>query len=303
MPPTRSATTSSGIVDAPVARRRKRRPRRELIGRGAVWAALAIGAAVMLFPFVWMVSTACKPTDELLEHGLNLFPRRWACIENLRELFATTPRFGSYMVNTIIVTLIRTVGQFFLTTLAAYGFARYEFPFKRTLFVAALAILMVPAQAIVIPQFAIIRELGLFGTLAGIALPNVASAFSLFLFRQAFLQVPIECEEAAAIDGAGPLRILYTITVPMAKAAVAAFIIISVVASWNDFLWPLVVANNDDTRVLTVSISLIQSRSLFPSAPFNITMMASILSILPVFAVFMVFQRNFVEGLSGGVKG
>jgi len=268
-------------------RRQKRRRRSRTIGRGAAWLALAAGAAVTLFPFVWMISTACKPTEELLDHGLNLFPRRWVCIENLKELFATTPRFGRYMLNTTIVTIIRTIGQFFLTTLV----------------VVALAILMVPAQAIVIPQFAIIRELGLFGTIAGIALPNIASAFSLFLFRQAFLQVPIECEEAAAIDGAGPLRILYTITVPMAKAAVAAFVIISFVASWNDFLWPLVIANNEDARVLTVSISLIQSRNLFPSAPFNITMMASILSILPVLVVFMFLQRHFVEGLSGGVKG
>ncbi len=282
---------------------KKRRRPSATIGRGVAWIALAAGAVVMLFPFVWMISTACKPTEELLEHGLNLFPRRWVCLENLKELFATTPRFGRYMLNTTIVTILRTVGQFFLTTLAAYGFARYEFPFKRTLFVAALAILMVPAQAIVIPQFAIIRELGLFGTIAGIALPNIASAFSLFLFRQAFLQIPIECEEAAAIDGAGALRILYTITLPMAKAAVAAFIIISFVASWNDFLWPLVIANNDNARVLTVSISLIQSRNLFPSAPFNITMMASILSILPVLVVFMFLQRHFVEGLSGGVKG
>ncbi|MFV1969221.1 MAG: carbohydrate ABC transporter permease, partial [Pirellulaceae bacterium] len=211
-------------------RQKKRRRRSQTVGRAAAWTALAIGAAVMLFPFVWMVSTACKPTEELLEYGLNLFPKRWACVENLNELFATTPLFGRYMLNTAIVTVVRTVGQFFLTTLAAYGFARYEFPFKRTLFIAALAILMVPGQAIVIPQFAIIRQLGLFGTVAGIALPNIASAFSLFLFRQAFLQIPVEYEEAAAIDGAGPLRILYMITVPMAKAAVAAFIIISFIA-------------------------------------------------------------------------
>jgi len=272
-------------------------------GRAAAWLALVVGAAVMFFPFVWMISTACKPTDELLDYGLALFPSEWVCLENLEKLFSSTPLFGRFMLNTAIVTIGRTVGQFFLTTLAAYGFARYEFPFKRTLFAAAIAILMVPGQALVIPQFALIREMGLFGTLAGITLPNVASAFSLFLFRQAFLQIPVEYEEAASIDGAGPLRILYRITVPMAKAATAAFVIISILASWNDFFWPLVIANNNESRVLTVAISLINSRNLFPDAPFNITMMASLLSIIPVLIAFVALQRHFVEGLSGGVKG
>lgn len=279
-----------------------RRPSRR-VARALVWIALVLGAAVMFFPFVWMISTACKPTDELLDYGLALFPSEWVCIDNVRELFDSTPLFGRFMLNTAIVTVVRTVGQFFLTTLAAYGFARYEFPFKRTLFLAALAILMVPGQALVIPQFALIREMGLFGTVAGIALPNVASAFSLFLFRQAFLQIPIEYEEAASIEGAGPLRILYFITVPMAKAATAAFVIISILASWNDFFWPLVIANNNDARVVTVAISLINSRNLFPDAPFNITMVAALLSIIPVLIAFIALQRYFVEGLSGGVKG
>jgi len=301
---TRSRTTGFRRIDAPFQHRSgKPRSRSQKVGRVVAWIALLVGALVMIFPFVWMVSTACKPSNELLKYGVNLCPTRWACAENLQELLSTTPGFGRYMVNTTIVTIARTVGQFFLTTLAAYGFARYEFPFKRTLFIAALAILMVPGQAIIIPQFAIIRQLGLFGTVAGIALPNLASAFSLFLFRQAFLQIPIEYEESARMDGAGTLRILYTIVVPMARAAVAAFVIISVIASWNEFLWPLVIANNENSRVLTVAVASINSRQLYPSAPFNLTMMAAILSLLPVLVAFIALQRQLVEGLSGGLKG
>lgn len=265
---------------------------------------LLVGGLLMFFPFVWMVTTACKPVGELNVVDFRLLPQNWSCIDNLKELYEAQPEFGRYMGNTAIVTFFRVFGQFLLTTTAAYGFARYEFRFKKLLFGVLLAILMVPYQALVIPQFIVVRELGLFATLPGIFLPNVASAFSLFLFRQAFEQLPLEVEEAALIDGAGTLRTLYAVVVPMAQPAVIAFLILNVIAAWNDFFWPLVIANSPDTRVATVGISLLNSRNVASGGSENLVMMASVLSILPIIVVFVALQRRFVEGLaSSGLKG
>lgn len=264
---------------------------------------LLVGGLLMLFPFIWMAATACKPASELNQVGLHLLPEDWSCVDNLRALGEAQPEFARYMGNTAVVTVFRVAGQFLLTTLAAYGFARFEFPFKNVIFVTILAILMVPYQALVIPQFIVVRQLGLFATLPGIFLPNVASAFSLFLFRQAFSQVPIDMEEAAMVDGASTLRILYRVVLPVVRPAVNAFLILNIIAAWNDFLWPLVIANTPATRVVTVGISLLQSRTQSGN-PFNLVMLSSLISILPLVIAFLALQRRFIEGLAAqGVKG
>jgi multiple sugar transport system permease protein len=264
-------------------------------------AILAIGAVVMVLPFVWMISTACKPPTELNRLPLQLIPQELSCADNLNRLYRTSEDFNRYLLNTGLMTLGRTLGQLVTCSLAAYGFARFRFPGRDVIFALSLALLMVPFQAIVIPEFALVRGLGWRNTFAGLIVPGIFSAFAMFLLRQAFLQIPLEIEEAAMLDGANPLQILRRIVLPLSAPALAAFAVITVQAAWNDFLWPLVIANTPDTRVVTVGLSLLQGQR---DTPYNLLMMGTLLATMPMLIMFIVLQRYFIQGVvSAGVKG
>lgn len=254
-----------------------------------------VGALTMVLPFVWMVSTACKPSAELNTFPIQWFPRQPSCMENLTALYDQSPNFNRYLLNSAIVTLGRTVGQLVTCSLAAYGFARFRFPGRGVLFALCLGLLMVPFQAILIPEYILLSRLGWLNTLTAIIVPGTFSAFALFLLRQAFLQIPIELEESAQLDGANPLQVLWYITLPLSVPALAAFAVITIQAAWNDFLFPLVAANTPDTRVATIGISLLQGER---NTPWNILMMGSFLATLPMLLMFVVLQRYFIEGVS-----
>lgn len=264
------------------------------------YAILLAGALVMIMPFVWMTSTACKPDVELNKLPVRWVPDNPVCGTNLDKLYATSPNFNRYMLNSAIVTLGRTLGQLVTCSLAAYGFARFQFPGRNVIFALCLGLLMVPFQAILIPEYILIRELGWLDTFRALIIPGSFSAFALFLLRQAFLQIPLEIEEAATIDGANPLRVLWHVTLPMSVPALAAFAVITVQAAWNDFLYPLVVSSSPDTRVVTIGIALLQGER---RTPWNLLMMGSFLATVPMMALFLMLQRYFIAGISmGGVK-
>ncbi len=264
------------------------------------YAILLAGALVMIMPFVWMTSTACKPDVELNKLPVRWVPDNPVCGTNLDKLYATSPNFNRFMLNSAIVTLGRTLGQLVTCSLAAYGFARFQFPGRNVIFALCLGLLMVPFQAILIPEYILIRELGWLDTFRALIIPGSFSAFTLFLLRQAFLQIPLEIEEAATIDGANPLRVLWHVTLPMSVPALAAFAVITVQAAWNDFLYPLVVSSSPDTRVVTIGIALLQGER---RTPWNLLMMGSFLATVPMMALFLMLQRYFIAGISmGGVK-
>lgn len=264
------------------------------------YALLIAGAFVMVLPFLWMTSTACKPPVELTRVPVRWLPENPVCGENLTTLYDTSPRFNHYLLNSALVTLARTLGQLVTCSLAAYGFARFSFPGRNVIFALCLGLLMVPFQAILIPEYTLIRELGWLNSFRALIVPGVFSAFALFLLRQAFLQIPIEIEEAAIIDGANPLQVLRQITLPLSVPALAAFAVITIQEAWNDFLFPLVVANTPETRVVTIGIALLQGER---RTPWNLLMMGSLLATLPMLVMFLIFQRYFIAGISaGGVK-
>lgn len=264
------------------------------------YALLLAGVAVMIMPFVWMTSTACKPTVELNKVPVRWLPENPVCGENLDLLYDTSPRFNRYMLNSALVTIGRTLGQLVTCSLAAYGFARFKFPGRGLLFAMCLALLMVPFQAILIPEYILIRDLGWINSFRALIIPGTFSAFALFLLRQAFLQIPLEIEEAAIIDGANPLQVLWHVTLPLSIPALAAFAVITVQAAWNDFLFPLIVTNSADTRVVTIGIALLQGER---HTPWNLLMMGSTLATIPMLVLFLLLQRYFVAGLTmGGVK-
>lgn len=261
---------------------------------------LTLGAVIMLLPFAWMVSTACKPPAELNKLPLRWIPEEPACRENLDKLYERSPQFNSYLQHSVIVTAGRTLGQLITCSLAAYGFARFRFPGRNILFAMCLALLMVPLQAFIIQEFILIDRLEWGDTFYALIVPGTFSAFALFLLRQAFLQIPLELEEAAILDGANPLQVLWSVTLPLSLPTLAAFAVITIQAAWNDFLWPLVVSRSPDTRVVTVGIALLQGQR---DTPYNLLMLASLLATLPMLVLFMVMQRYFIEGISmTGVK-
>lgn len=260
----------------------------------------SVGAFIMVLPFLWMLSTACKPSVELNRLPIRFVPEQPVCLQNLSELYNTSESFNQYLLNSALLTVGRTLGQLVTCSLAAYGFARFKFPGRNILFALSLGLLMVPFQAIVVQEYLLLRQLGWLNTFAALIVPGVFSAFALFLLRQAFLQIPIELEEAAIIDGANPLQILWRITLPLSVPALTAFAVITVQAAWNDFLFPLVVATMPDTRVVTIGIALLQGER---QTPYNLIMMGSLIATLPMLIMFVLLQRYFIEGVSmSGVK-
>ncbi|HVO42195.1 MAG TPA: carbohydrate ABC transporter permease [Aggregatilineales bacterium] len=268
--------------------------------KATLFAILAIGAVVMILPFVWMLSTACKPPSELISLPIRWIPEQPVCASNLQELYQTSPNFNRYLLNSALVTVGRTVGQLITCALAAYGFARFKFPLRNVIFAMCLGLLMVPFQAIVIPEFILVNGLGWHDTFAALIVPGTFSAFAMFLLRQAFLQIPVEFEEAAMIDGANPLQILWGVILPLSLPALAAFAVITMQAAWNDFLWPLVITSSPATTVVTVGLALLQGQR---STPFNLLMMGAFLASLPILVLFVVLQRYFIEGvMSSGLN-
>jgi multiple sugar transport system permease protein len=259
------------------------------------YAILIVGGIGMLLPFAWMISTACKPPAELATLPIRWIPENPVCLENVQALYETSPNFNSYLLHSALLTIGRTVGQLVTCSLAAYGFARFKFPGRGIVFALCLGLLMVPFQAILIPEFLLIRELGWLNTFAALIVPGTFSAFAMFLLRQAFMQIPVELEETAVIDGANPLQVLWYIVLPLSRAALAAFAVITVQAAWNDFLFPLVVANSPDTRVVTIGIALLQGER---STPWNLLMMGSFIATLPMLILFVIMQRQFIEGVT-----
>lgn len=269
----------------------------------ALHAALLCISAVMLAPFAWMVISSLKSEVEMVAIPPVLIPAKpnWDIYSQV--LFREEAPFMRMFLNSVIVALGITAGQLITGSMAAFSFARLRFPGRDVLFAAVLATMMIPEQAIVIPLFFVAKELGLINTYQGLILPFVVKAFSIFLLRQAFMQVPRELEDAAEIDGLTIPGIFWRIVLPLSKPALVAMISLVTVQGWNQFLWPLVVAQKNEMRTVMVGIALFLGN---PHSGYTWTkvMAASTIAVVPVALVFIVGQRFFTEGIAiTGLKG
>ncbi|GAA0235767.1 carbohydrate ABC transporter permease [Cryptosporangium japonicum] len=265
---------------------------------GLVHFLLTIGALAMVAPFVWQFLTSLKT----LEHATSVPPTivpdgQWS---NYTKVFDLVP-FGSQFLNTVVMVAARALGQVLMCSLAAYAFARLRFPGRTVLFGLFLSVLMVPPQLFIIPQYEIIADLGWLNSLPALIVPGLFSAFGTFLLRQFFLGLPAELDEAARLDGANPLRIWWSVMVPLARPGMIALGILTTIWSWNDFFWPLVVNNDPEKMTLSAGLASMQGQFL---TDYPLLMAGSLLASLPVIAVFVVLQRQFVEGIAlTGTKG
>jgi multiple sugar transport system permease protein len=253
---------------------------------------LTAGAVLTAFPFFWMLSTSLKPLAESYTFPPTVLPST-INLESYRALF-THFDFGRYLVNTVVVVLIGFVGMFFVA-MAGYGFAKFRFRGKNALFMLVLSTMMVPVQVTMIPTYLILNSMQLTNTLVGIALPTLVSAFNIFLFRQFMTTIPDELLEAARLDGAGELRILWSIVLPISKPILAVGGVLTFITGWNSFIWPLIIANDQSNYTLSVGISLL-NKQLAINPPLQ--MAGASLMVIPIVILFVVFQRYIVQGFT-----
>ena len=262
-----------------------------------IGAALGVGAIITAFPFIWMIATSIKPQAESLNYPPTLFPRD-PTLGYFHTLFAELD-FGQYLGNTVIVVLIGTVGLLFMS-MAGYAFAKFDFRGKQWMFFLVLATMMIPVQVTMIPTYLILNGMKLTNTLVGIALPTLVSGFSIFLFRQFMSTIPTEMLEAARLDGAGEFRTFLLIVLPLSKPIIAVQAVLTFIAGWNSFLWPLIIANDQHLYTLSVGLSLLNKEiSVNPS----LQMAAASVMVVPILIVFIVFQRYVIQGFAlSGLK-
>ena len=260
---------------------------------------LLLGGLVMVFPFLWQLSMSLSTQAEVTSVPPSWLPAepQWG---NYPAVFEQVP-FWNQFLNTAAVTGARVIGQLLLCALAGYAFARMDFPGRNLLFALVLSILMVPYQIYLIPQYDIIQELGWLNTVAGIAAPGIFSAFGTFLMRQHYLGMPRSRVAAARLDGASPWQTFWRIMFPLSGPALSAVAILTALASWNDLMWPLIVATYDDRTTLAVGLSTLQGQF---TTDYPVMMAAAFMAMLPLMILFIVLQRRVVEGLAhSGMKG
>ena len=292
-----SLDTRAVVGAAPARSRSAGAPRNR--GLWIVHVVLIVGAALMVFPFVWQLLTSFKTLSDSVQVPPSFLPREWV-FTNFAEVFDSMP-FGQMFLNSVLLTVGRTVGQVALCTMAGYAFARIAFPGRNALFVVFLSVLMVPSQLYLLPQYEIIQALGWLNTLQALIVPGIFSAFGTFLMRQFFLSMPAELEEAARIDGANPWQTFWRIMVQLAKPGIIALVVFTVLWSWNDLLWPLIVTTDPAKMPLSVGLSQLVG---IHGTDYPVLMAGALLATLPMLVTFMILQRQFIQGIAfSGTKG
>jgi multiple sugar transport system permease protein len=260
---------------------------------------LIVCAVVLVGPFVWMVLASLKTDADIRRIPPTVLPDPITG-DNYRRVIDTFP-FWRFAANSAGVALASTALQLTMAATAAYAFARIEFRGRGALFALYLATMMIPLQVVIVPLFIEMRNLGLVDSYAALLLPTIVSSFGTFLLRQAFLGLPRDLDEAAFIDGAGHWTVFRRIVLPLAGPALATFTVFAFMASWNSFLWPLVVTSSPDLMTLPVGLSALQGRY---ETAWNLVMAGATVSVLPILVVYAVAQRHVVRGVSlSGIKG
>ncbi len=290
-----STTAARDAVRGSTARTRRR------LGRVAIYTLLVAGAVPMAFPFYYMIASSLMTPDELIAVPITWWPHhpQW---HTYGDVWNVIP-FAHMFINSVGVTAVITIGILLTSSLAGFGFAKYRFKGRDAVFLALLSSMMVPFFVLLIPIYFIIKELGWLDTYQGLIVPNLVTAFGVFLMRQFIMTIPDEFLDAARIDGAGEFWIYWRIILPLVKPALSALGIFAFIYQWENFLWPLLIIQTPSK--FTVPIGLNSLRSYADTQQnANLLMAGSVLAIVPSIIVFLLLQRQFVQGISmSGIKG
>ncbi|MDQ3616815.1 MAG: carbohydrate ABC transporter permease [Actinomycetota bacterium] len=265
------------------------------------WLYLVLGGGLLLMviPFLWMVISSVKPESEVRAVPPTWWPES-VTSGNYASLFSRLD-FPTYFANSTLVALAVTVGNVVFGAMLGYALAKLDFPGKRTVFVLVLGTLMVPGVVTFVPLFMLTTNMGLTNTLPGIFLPFLAAPFGVFLLRQFILGLPDELIHAARVDGAGELRIFFSVILPLCGPALATLGILTFLGSWNNFLWPLVIAQTEDKYTLPVALALYSVGQ--NATQYGLLLAGAVVVVIPVIAVFLALQRYIMQGIAmTGIK-
>jgi multiple sugar transport system permease protein len=276
-----------------IAQRPSRSASKAIIARLALHLVLIGVGALSLIPFIWMVSTSLKGSMEVLSVTPTFIPKAWRW-ENYKEAFEQVP-FGRFYLNTIFVTVVRVAGQLVFAAMGGYAFARLRFPGRNILFMAVLAVMMVPGQVTLVPNYVLLKELHWLDSYKGLIIPSMFSAFGTFLMRQYFMSLPQDLIDASVVDGCNPLQTFWHVALPLARSTLVAFGVLVTLWSWNDFLWPLIITSSTDMQMLSVGIAYFQGQFV---SNFAVMMAAATLATLPLIVIFLFAQRFLIEGIA-----
>jgi multiple sugar transport system permease protein len=264
-----------------------------------IYIVLIVGAFVALFPFIWMILTSIKSTSEAMIIPPTIFPKQIR-IDNYTLITTKLPFFKIYL-NTIVSAVVTVAAQLVFCSMAAYAFARIQFPGRNIIFITILAVLMVPGTFFILPQYRMMYSMGLLNTIPALFLPNLFSAMGKFLLIQFFLSLPQELEDAAYIDGCNRGRVFISIMLPLIKPGLVSLGILTFKFAWNDLMWPLIVNTSTDKMTLSAALSYLQGQYVtdYPGV-----MAGAIMSVVPIIVIFAIFQKQFIEGVAHtGIKG
>ncbi|MFM1789162.1 MAG: hypothetical protein RLZZ12_511 [Actinomycetota bacterium] len=248
---------------------------------------------VVLIPVIWFILSSFKDIIDLSSRPPKILPTRWA-FENYSQAFQMYD-YMRYFMNSVFVTVVATLLTLIINSMAAFAFAKYNFRGRDGLFVLTLAMIMIPLQVILIPMYLVVSSLGLVNTYWGMIIPAAATPTGVFVIRQYMLTIPDELIESARIDGAGEFRIYARIMLPLARPALAVIAIFSILWRWNDFLWPLLIAQTERLYTLPVALALLNGQLV---VPYNVVLAMSVMSIIPVLFMFVFMQRQIIQGIA-----
>jgi multiple sugar transport system permease protein len=311
-----TVTSSSPVTGRPPVSRSPSGGRSQLTGRGAApsgpvgqrtrsryvgYAVLIFFAVIYLMPFIIQLSTSFKTDADATNHPLRLWPEPFS-LAAFRTL--AHQDFPLWTANSVIVAFFVTIGRVFLDSLAGYALARLKFPGRGAVFAGIIAVMAVPGVVLLIPEFLVLNQLGMYDSYSGMIVPLGADAAGVFIMRQFFLSIPDSIEEAARIDGAGTFRLFRSIVLPMAKPALIMLTILSFQSSWNELAHMIVSRQSPNLNTLTTGVATLAAGGFGSGNRYPLKLAAALLMTIPVALVFLVFQKRFMRGATeGGVKG
>ncbi len=261
---------------------------------------LGITAVAVMLPYIWMLSTSLKGSDEVFAYPPNWIPRTWR-FQNYVEAWNAAP-FGRYFLNSAVVALAVTIGQLITCSLAAFAFARMEFKGKDVIFALFLSTTMISTQVTLVPSYLVLKTLRWLDTYQALIVPFLANAFGVFMMRQYFMTLPRELEDAAKLDGCGRLRFLWQVLLPLSKPIVASQALFAFMGNWNSYLWPLIVTTSEHMRTLQIGLRYFVSQE--GGTQWGIFMAATVFVSVPIVLFYLFVQKSFVEGIATtGLKG
>lgn len=268
--------------------------KKEKIAKGMLYAVLIIYAIATFYPFIWAIAASFKPLKEIVSGDLSLIPQNFTW-GNYQYVLGRSSLFTRWFINSVIISVIGTAINILLNTMAGYALARLNFPGRQRIYYGFLALMMVPAQVLLIPNYLILMNLGMLDSFSALILPAAINIGNIFMMRQFFLSFPTDVEEAAALDGLGRFQTFFRIVMPLAKPSIATQAVFIFMSFWNEFMKPMLYLTTPSKYTLTLGLQTFQSQN--GGVRWDQTMAASVITIIPIIILYLIFNKYFLQGV------